>query len=53
VAPAFFDDIVKNHKVTGIPRYMIVDRQGRIVITDAKRPGDGEALYKQILESIH
>ncbi len=53
VAPAFFDDILKKHKVTGIPRYMIVDRQGRIVVADAKRPGDGEALYKQIQESIH
>jgi thiol-disulfide isomerase/thioredoxin len=52
VAPAFFDDIVKNHKVTGIPRYMIVDRQGQIVVADARRPGQGEELYEQILESI-
>jgi thiol-disulfide isomerase/thioredoxin len=51
VTPAFFDDIVKKHKVTGIPRYMIVDRQGRIVVANAKRPGQGEDLYKQILEN--
>ena len=31
-----------------IPRYLIVDTEGKIVIKDAKRPSEKEALYEQI-----
>jgi hypothetical protein len=51
VTPAFYEDITKNHQVTGIPRYMIVDRQGRIVVANARRPDEPEALFKQLLEN--
>ena len=31
-----------------IPRYLIVDEEGKIVVPDAKRPSEKEALYEQI-----
>lgn len=34
------------------PRYLIVDRSGRIVINNAKRPYQTEALYQQLLEVL-
>jgi thiol-disulfide isomerase/thioredoxin len=30
------------------PGYLLIDRQGKLVHADAKRPSDGEALYQQI-----
>ncbi|MFD2556798.1 TlpA family protein disulfide reductase [Sphingobacterium tabacisoli] len=35
-------------KFTGIPRYLIVDKNGDIVNWDALRPSDGSALIKQL-----
>jgi thiol-disulfide isomerase/thioredoxin len=36
--------ITKDYKVTGIPRYLVFDKQGRIVSSDAPRPEDAELL---------
>jgi len=36
------------YKIDGIPRYMIVDKNGDIVIDDALRPSSQEELYNQL-----
>jgi thiol-disulfide isomerase/thioredoxin len=41
-----------SNSLLGIPRYALVDAEGRIVIDDAKRPSDGEALFAQIREAL-
>ncbi|UYQ95948.1 TlpA family protein disulfide reductase [Chitinophaga horti] len=34
------------------PRYVIVDKAGKIVVKEAKRPGDGEALYREVMDVL-
>ncbi|MFD0794716.1 TlpA family protein disulfide reductase [Mucilaginibacter litoreus] len=34
------------------PHYLIADRSGKIVIKTAERPGDGDALYQQLMEVL-
>ena len=34
------------------PTYMLVDKEGNIVLPKAKEPSSGEALYRQILEAL-
>ena len=32
--------IVKDYKIKGIPRFMVFDRQGKVVTIDSPRPSD-------------
>jgi thiol-disulfide isomerase/thioredoxin len=41
--------ITKDYKITGIPRYMVFDKQGKIVDADSPRPSDPK--LKEILET--
>ena len=36
------DEIMKPYKITGIPRFMLFDKDGRVVDADAPRPSSGE-----------
>jgi thiol-disulfide isomerase/thioredoxin len=36
------DDIMKPYKITGIPRFLLFDRDGKIVSADAPRPSSSE-----------
>ena len=47
------ESIGKYYKVEGIPRFMIFDKEGKIVTVDAPRPSDPEfkSLIEQTLES--
>jgi thiol-disulfide isomerase/thioredoxin len=47
--PGNFDSVIaKTYKVNGIPRYIIIDRDGKIFSTDANRPSSGEKLIEQL-----
>jgi thiol-disulfide isomerase/thioredoxin len=51
--PGNFDSaIAKAYKVSGIPRYMIIDRGGKIFSTDANRPSGGEKLIAQLDQAL-
>jgi thiol-disulfide isomerase/thioredoxin len=51
--PGDFDSVIaKMYKVNGIPRYMVIDREGKIFSTDAKRPSDKEKLIEQLDEAL-
>jgi len=41
-------DFAKYYKITGIPRFMVFDRQGKVVTIDSPRPSNPE--LKQLLE---
>jgi hypothetical protein len=41
-------DIAKYYKITGIPRFMVFDRNGKIVTIDSPRPSNPE--LKKLLE---
>lgn len=43
-------EIVDKFQVTGIPRYMLVDKKGKIVNGDAPRPSSGEV--KTLVEGL-
>lgn len=50
---AFLADLRKNYSNDGkgtltLPRYMIVDKTGKIVVKNANRPSDGEKLFSQL-----
>ena len=47
------ESIGKYYKVEGIPRFMIFDKEGKIVTVDAPRPSDPEfkSLIEQTLQS--
>jgi peroxiredoxin len=49
----YTESIGKYYKVDGIPRFMIFDKEGKIVTVDAPRPSDPEfrSLIEQTLES--
>jgi thiol-disulfide isomerase/thioredoxin len=40
-------------KITGIPRYLLIDKEGAVVDQDANRPSDGGALVKKIEALLH
>lgn len=44
--------IAKAYKVQGIPRYMIIDREGKIYSTEAKRPSNGQKLIDQLDKAL-
>lgn len=48
----FLKDIDDYHPNFGYPTYMIVDRKGQVVNTDAADPSDGEELVRQIKEVL-
>ena len=44
----FNSNITKAFMVRGIPRYIIIDREGKIFSTDAQRPSSGEKLISEL-----
>ena len=48
----FNSDIATAYKVQGIPRYMIIDREGKIFSIDAQRPSSGDKLIDQLNEAL-
>lgn len=51
--PGDFDSqIAETYKVNGIPRYLVIDRNGKIFSTDAKRPSDKEKLIEQLDQAL-
>ncbi|MBD8487754.1 TlpA family protein disulfide reductase [Echinicola sp. CAU 1574] len=48
---AWESGLVKNYEIKGIPRFMIFDKQGNIVTTDAMRPSQ-EGLKEQLVELL-
>ena len=44
--------ITKDYKITGIPRFMVFDKKGNIVTTDAPRPSD-PALKELLLKELN
>ncbi|MEG1564626.1 MAG: thioredoxin-like domain-containing protein, partial [Bacteroides sp.] len=46
-------DLYNTYQVGSFPRYMVIDSNGNIVVSRAKEPDEGKALYKQIKEAIH
>ncbi|UII25627.1 TlpA family protein disulfide reductase [Fulvivirga maritima] len=44
----FQSNIAEAFKVSGIPRYIIIDKEGKIFATDAKRPSSGDNLIEQL-----
>ena len=51
VTDAFRSDLTK-YEVYGIPRYMIVNKDGLIIEAEANRPSSGEELYNQLLQYV-
>lgn len=52
--PGDFDSqIAEKFKVNGIPRYLVIDREGKIFSTDARRPSDKENLIAQLDKALH
>ena len=45
-----WSDITKYYKITGIPRFMVFDQNGRIVTADSPRPSD--PALKTLLEQV-
>lgn len=45
--------IYGKHNIYSYPTYMIIDKDGTIVEPRAKRPSDGEELFKQIREKLN
>lgn len=51
--PGDFDSVIaKTYKVNGIPRYMVIDHEGKIFSTDANRPSDGKKLIEQLDKAL-
>lgn len=48
---AWQSGLVKNYEIKGIPRFMIFDKQGNIITTDAMRPSQ-PALKEQLIELL-
>ncbi|RKQ50811.1 thioredoxin-like protein [Roseivirga pacifica] len=44
--------MIHDKKMSSLPRYLIVDREGNMVVKEAKRPSDGQALYDQLAEQL-
>lgn len=45
-------DVFKKYKVSGIPRYIIIDKEGKIFAIDAYRPSNGQKLIDQLNEAL-
>ena len=45
-------DVFKKYKVSGIPRYIIIDKEGKIFAIDAYRPSHGQKLVDQLNEAL-
>ena len=45
-------EIAKYFQINSIPRYMLIDKKGKIVDFNAKRPSSGEEIYNDILKLI-
>jgi thiol-disulfide isomerase/thioredoxin len=45
--------IVKYFGINGIPRYMLIDKNGTIVNTDAPRPSSGDVIYNEIIKLLN
>jgi len=45
-------DLAGRFGVTGIPHYLLIDKEGRVVQTAAKRPSQGDALVHDIEELL-
>jgi len=52
VTDEFRSDLT-NYEIYGIPRYMIVNKDGLIVEPEAKRPSSGQELYEQLLQYVN
>ncbi len=44
---------LKTDDFIAIPRYFILNREGKIIVNDALRPSDGEALIQQLKKSLN
>jgi thiol-disulfide isomerase/thioredoxin len=54
LAPAAWDsEVVTNYRIAGIPRFLLIDQQGRVVSPSADRPSSGEveAQIRALLET--
>lgn len=45
--------ITEDYKISGIPRFILVDREGNIVSASAPRPSSGEEIRKMIREALN
>jgi len=45
-----FRSELEKYGIYGIPRYMIVNKEGNIAVTEAKRPSSGNELFEQLLK---
>ncbi len=43
-------DIIKDYAIKGIPRFILIDKDGKLVNANANRPSSGEILKKQLME---
>ncbi|MEO1514435.1 MAG: TlpA disulfide reductase family protein [Bacteroidota bacterium] len=48
----FYRRIKKGRKVLSLPTYIIVNKKGKVVQRDARRPSDGKRLYKQLSKAL-
>ena len=46
------EDMLKNYGIQLFPTYMLIDREGKILLRNTKYPSEQQALYKQIKEAI-
>ena len=42
--PGWNNDFIKYYKITGIPRFILIDQEGNLVNADAPRPSSGDEL---------
>lgn len=45
--------ITEDYKISGIPRFMLIDREGNIVSADAPRPSDAEGIKAMMMEALN
>ena len=48
----FKSQIAKSYKIDGIPRYIIIDKEGKIFSIDAQRPSSGDKLIDQLNDAL-
>ena len=48
---SFKTSITKDYKIGGIPRFLLFDKEGKIIDTNAKRPSN-TMLKKQLLQLL-